>query len=64
MDSRSILLGSSPMYCQSKNASLQLDLLDNILVLQSVCLFSIRLRTCLTLSTNTRCLSILLFDTT
>ncbi|KHG12738.1 hypothetical protein F383_18775 [Gossypium arboreum] len=43
MDSRSILLRSCSMYYQSNKASPQLDLIDNILVFQSVFSFSIKL---------------------
>lgn len=59
------LLGSYPMYCQSRqlhlyldllrvicsdtqdNISPQLDLIDDILVFQSTCSISIRLKACL-----------------
>ncbi|KHG28818.1 hypothetical protein F383_11437 [Gossypium arboreum] len=47
------------MYCQINKASPQLDLMDNILVFQLVCLFLIRLRTCFGLSSNTSCLFVL-----
>ncbi|KHG15896.1 Chloroplast envelope membrane [Gossypium arboreum] len=47
------------MYCQSNKASPQLDLINDILFLQSVCSFSISLRTCLGSFTNTSCLSVL-----
>ncbi|KHG19531.1 hypothetical protein F383_02768 [Gossypium arboreum] len=40
------------MYYQSNKTSPQLDLIDDISVFQSVYLFSIRLRTCLSLSTK------------
>ncbi|KHG16750.1 hypothetical protein F383_22252 [Gossypium arboreum] len=47
------------MYCHSNKTSPQLDLIDDILVFQSVCSFSIRLRTCLGSSTNISCPSLL-----
>ncbi|KHG17563.1 hypothetical protein F383_20718 [Gossypium arboreum] len=50
------------MYYQSSKASPLLDLINSIFVFQLVCLFFIRLMTCLGSSTNTSCLSILRFD--
>ncbi|KHG07520.1 hypothetical protein F383_34562 [Gossypium arboreum] len=59
IDLGSILLGSCLMYCQCNKASPQMDLIDNILVFQSVCSFPIRLRTYLGSSINTSYLSVL-----
>ncbi|KHG28239.1 hypothetical protein F383_11762 [Gossypium arboreum] len=43
------------MYYQSKKTSLQLGLIDDILIFQLVCSFLIRLRACLGSSTNISC---------
>ncbi|KHG20025.1 hypothetical protein F383_01702 [Gossypium arboreum] len=50
------------MYFQSNKASPQLDLIDGIVIFQSVCSFSIRLRTCLGSSTNISYLFVLRSD--
>ncbi|KHG14595.1 hypothetical protein F383_20107 [Gossypium arboreum] len=50
------------MYYQSNKTFPQLDLIDDILIFQLICSFSIRLKTCLGSSTNISCLSVLRFD--